>query len=92
MSVSVFVLFKFGIGPLSSQIVGLMKAARQFFLECEGMLILEKIVSVRTELFRSLALTGKGHSVDQASMMGLEGGKSESHKHFGCNIANQDDT
>ena len=73
MSVSVFELVKIAIGPSSSHTVGPMKAARQFLLECEDMLILEKIASVRTELFGSLALTGRGHSVDQAIMMGLEG-------------------
>ena len=59
MSVSVFELFKIGIGPSSSHTMGMMKAARQFLLECEGILTLEKIASVKTEFFGSLALTGR---------------------------------
>ena len=57
-----------------------MKSARQFLLECEDMLILEKIASVRTELFGSLAMTGREHSTDQAIMMGLEGETPEAIK------------
>ena len=59
MSASVFELFKIGIGPSSPHTGGQMKAARQFLWECEDKLTLEKIASVKTEFFGSLALTGR---------------------------------
>ncbi|MEW5741167.1 MAG: L-serine ammonia-lyase [Myxococcota bacterium] len=73
MHVSVFDLFKIGIGPSSSHTVGPMRAARRFVerLETEG--LLAKVTRVKLELFGSLAFTGKGHGSDLALMLGLEG-------------------
>ena len=73
MNISVFDLFKIGIGPSSSHTVGPMYAAKQFLLNCIEHFPLAKIHSVKTELFGSLALTGKGHGTDKAILMGLEG-------------------
>ena len=73
MAVSVFDLFKIGIGPSSSHTVGPMKAVLMFLhgLKDEGRL--EQITSLKAELFGSLAATGKGHGSDKAVMLGIEG-------------------
>src|SRR5262245_46325338 len=74
MAVSVFDLFKIGIGPSSSHTVGPMRAAARFagkWLKESGKL--DKVARVRAELFGSLALTGRGHGTDKAVLMGLEG-------------------
>jgi len=71
--ISVFDLFKIGIGPSSSHTVGPMKAARTFAegLFAEGMA--EGVASVRVELFGSLGATGRGHGTDRAVILGLMG-------------------
>lgn len=74
MAVSVFDLFKIGIGPSSSHTVGPMRAAARFmtrWLDERG--LLQNTVRVRAELFGSLALTGRGHGTDKAVLCGLEG-------------------
>ena len=74
MAVSVFDLFKIGIGPSSSHTVGPMRAAARFtshWLDEKG--VLERTARVRAEVFGSLALTGRGHGTDKAVLMGLEG-------------------
>lgn len=74
MAVSTFDLFKIGIGPSSSHTVGPMRAAARFverWLVQEGHL--DACVRIKTELFGSLALTGKGHGSDKAILLGLEG-------------------
>jgi L-serine dehydratase len=73
MDISVFDLFKIGIGPSSSHTVGPMNAARRFAerLEEEGQLA--RVTAVKVELFGSLGFTGKGHGSDVAVMLGLEG-------------------
>lgn len=73
MSISVFDLFKIGIGPSSSHTVGPMKAARSFVagLQAEG--LLERTAHVKAEMFGSLGVTGKGHGSDKAVILGLLG-------------------
>ena len=74
MAVSVFDLFKIGIGPSSSHTVGPMRAAARFaerWLEEKG--VLDQVVRVQAELFGSLALTGRGHGTDKAVLLGFEG-------------------
>ncbi|KAB2900749.1 MAG: L-serine ammonia-lyase [Dokdonella sp.] len=74
MAVSVFDIFKIGIGPSSSHTVGPMRAAARFvarWLDEAGML--DRVARVRCELFGSLALTGRGHGTDKAVLCGLEG-------------------
>src|SRR6478609_4237304 len=74
MAVSVFDLFKIGIGPSSSHTVGPMRAAARFasrWLDESG--LLAQVARVRVELYGSLALTGRGHGTDKAVLMGLEG-------------------
>jgi L-serine dehydratase len=73
MHVSVFDLFKIGIGPSSSHTVGPMNAAGDFLLDLEARGLLEETAQVRVDLYGSLALTGKGHATDVAIMLGLAG-------------------
>jgi L-serine dehydratase len=70
MDMSVFDLFKIGIGPSSSHTVGPMVAARRFLLECGD---LNAAVGVEAHLYGSLALTGVGHATDKAVILGLMG-------------------
>ncbi|MBI3132471.1 MAG: L-serine ammonia-lyase [Acidobacteria bacterium] len=78
MGISVFDIFKIGIGPSSSHTVGPMRAARMFLdgLKAEGLLPL--VTAVRTELYGSLSATGKGHGSDKAVILGLLGHTPES--------------
>ena len=74
MAVSIFDLFKIGIGPSSSHTVGPMRAAARFtehWLEGKG--ILDQVTRVQCELHGSLALTGRGHGTDKAVLLGFEG-------------------
>ena len=74
MAVSVFDLFKIGIGPSSSHTVGPMRASARFvtrWLEERG--ILHNVARIRGELFGSLAHTGRGHGTDKAVLCGFEG-------------------
>jgi hypothetical protein len=63
---SLFELFKIGIGPSSSHTVGPMIAAGRFVRRLEADSMLGEVESVEVDLFGSLALTGKGHATDQA--------------------------
>jgi len=73
MAVSVFDLFKIGIGPSSSHTVGPMRAARLFVarLQHEGGLAATQRVCA--QLYGSLGATGKGHGSDKAVLLGLAG-------------------
>lgn len=73
MPVSVFQLFKIGLGPSSSHTVGPMRAAREFALKLRQRQMLPSISGIRTELFGSLAATGRGHGTDKAVLLGLMG-------------------
>ncbi|SEL74789.1 L-serine dehydratase [Atopomonas hussainii] len=73
MALSVFDLFKIGIGPSSSHTVGPMLAAVRFVegLKRDG--LLSQVANVKAELYGSLGATGKGHGSDTAVLLGLEG-------------------
>jgi L-serine dehydratase len=73
MAVSVFDLFKIGIGPSSSHTVGPMRAARLFALRLAQDGQLERCARVLCELYGSLGATGKGHGSDKAVLLGLGG-------------------
>ncbi len=73
MAVSVFDLFKIGIGPSSSHTVGPMKAACTFVRRLEQMDCLADCARIQATLFGSLAHTGRGHGTDKAIMLGLQG-------------------
>jgi L-serine dehydratase len=73
MNVSVFDLFKIGIGPSSSHTVGPMIAACRFASHIEDANLLGFVQRVKVELYGSLGATGKGHGTDKAVLLGLEG-------------------
>lgn len=73
MTISVFDLFKIGIGPSSSHTVGPMKAARTFALRLQENSLLGQTARVQCTLYGSLGATGKGHGSDKAVLLGLEG-------------------
>jgi L-serine dehydratase len=73
MAVSVFDLFKIGIGPSSSHTVGPMRAARLFALRLQHDEQLDRTVRVQAALHGSLGATGKGHGSDKAVLLGLAG-------------------
>ena len=75
MAISVFDLFKIGIGPSSSHTVGPMRAARLFALALQREGLLDATSSLKCELYGSLGATGKGHGSDSAVMLGLMGHK-----------------
>ncbi|MGB5339355.1 MAG: L-serine ammonia-lyase, partial [Gammaproteobacteria bacterium] len=73
MAISVFDLFKIGIGPSSSHTVGPMRAAVRFV---DGLLEHtqgQAPARVRVEFYGSLGATGKGHGTDKAVILGLQG-------------------
>ncbi len=73
MAVSVFDLFKIGIGPSSSHTVGPMRAARLFALRLQHEELLARTARVVSHLYGSLGATGKGHGSDKAVLLGLAG-------------------
>ena len=73
MAISVFDIYKVGVGPSSSHTFGPMVAAERFLKELEAENLFEKTAKAQIELYASMALTGKGHFTDLASMLGLEG-------------------
>ena len=77
MTISVFELFKVGIGPSSSHTVGPMRAAADFVADLEAIGVLARVADVRVELYGSLAATGRGHGTLPAVLLGLEGYRPE---------------
>ncbi len=73
MAVSVFDLFKIGIGPSSSHTVGPMRAARLFAMRLLHDGQLDSTGRVWVQLYGSLGATGKGHGSDKAVLLGLAG-------------------
>ena len=71
-SISVFDIFKIGIGPSSSHTLGPWRAALRFLesVRAHGM---DKVLAVQVLLYGSLAKTGKGHGTDVAVILGLCG-------------------
>jgi len=73
MAVSVFELFKIGIGPSSSHTVGPMRAANTFVQSLIDRDLHGRAERIQVTLFGSLAFTGRGHGTDKAVMLGLAG-------------------
>jgi L-serine dehydratase len=73
MAISVFELFKIGIGPSSSHTVGPMRAALRFVNGLKEAGLLGRTEAVKAELYGSLGATGKGHGSDKAVLLGLQG-------------------
>jgi L-serine dehydratase len=77
MTLSVFDIFKVGIGPSSSHTMGPMRAAREFVLGLQRDGLLAQTEQIAVRLYGSLALTGAGHGTDRAVLAGLEGAEPE---------------
>ncbi len=73
MAVSIFDLFKIGIGPSSSHTVGPMRAAGIFLARLDSADCVRRVATIRVDLFGSLGHTGRGHGTDKAVLLGLEG-------------------
>lgn len=73
MTISVFDLFKIGIGPSSSHTVGPMRAAATFARQLREQDLLARVRRVEISLYGSLSATGIGHATDRACLLGLMG-------------------
>jgi L-serine dehydratase len=71
--ISVFDIFKIGIGPSSSHTLGPWRAAQQFVGELKEQGVLPLVMGLKVLLYGSLAKTGKGHGTDIAILLGLSG-------------------
>src|SRR6185437_4237704 len=71
--ISVFDIFKIGIGPSSSHTLGPWRAALEFVRSLEQKELLEQVSQIKILLYGSLAKTGKGHGTDIAILLGLSG-------------------
>ncbi len=71
--ISVFDLFKIGVGPSSSHTMGPMKAAAAFASGLARSGAIARVGAIEVTLFGSLAFTGRGHATDKAVVLGLCG-------------------
>jgi L-serine dehydratase len=71
--ISVFDMFKIGVGPSSSHTLGPWRAAQRFVNEISTLKSVDQIDRIRTNLYGSLAKTGKGHGTDIAVILGFTG-------------------
>ena len=70
-SISLFDIFKIGVGPSSSHTLGPWRAAMQFLDKVQSQYSIKDIIHVKVLLYGSLAKTGKGHGTDVAVILGL---------------------
>jgi L-serine dehydratase len=77
MELSVFDIFKIGIGPSSSHTVGPMRAANFLLAKLKRHGLFDRTARIRCELYGSLASTGCGHHTDRAVIWGLQGEQPE---------------
>lgn len=71
--ISVFDMFKIGIGPSSSHTLGPWRAAQQFVQSLVDANVLNRVTGLKVLLYGSLAKTGRGHGTDIAILLGLSG-------------------
>ncbi len=76
--ISVFDIYKIGIGPSSSHTVGPMKAGKSFVDDLVKQEHLDGVDQIKVDVYGSLSLTGKGHHTDIAIILGLAGYSPES--------------
>lgn len=72
-AISIFDMFKIGVGPSSSHTLGPWRAAERFMASLQSKGVLEQVNSIRILLYGSLAKTGVGHGTDIAVQLGLSG-------------------
>lgn len=77
MNISLFDLFKIGIGPSSSHTVGPMRACHLFLQRLQAQALLMQTARVKVDLYGSLGATGRGHASDTACLLGLMGEQPE---------------
>jgi len=77
MELSVFDIFKIGIGPSSSHTVGPMRASNFLLVKLKKHGLFERTARIRCDLYGSLASTGRGHHTDRAIVWGLQGEQPE---------------
>ena len=70
-AISVFDIFKIGVGPSSSHTLGPWRAAMMFIHSLQKQYDIHHLTSLKVLLYGSLAKTGKGHGTDIAVQMGL---------------------
>lgn len=71
--ISIFDIFKIGVGPSSSHTLGPWRAAQRFAKSLEQQNVLDQVEGIKILLYGSLAKTGKGHGTDIAVLLGLSG-------------------
>ncbi len=71
--ISVFDMFKIGVGPSSSHTMGPWRATQRFLADLDAEGVLSRLAEIKVDLFGSLAKTGKGHGTDVAVQLGLSG-------------------
>jgi len=72
-AISIFHMFKIGIGPSSSHTLGPWRASQRFIQSLENKNLLQQVTNLQVLLYGSLAKTGKGHGTDIAVQLGLCG-------------------
>ena len=72
-AISVFDMFKIGVGPSSSHTLGPWRAAGMFLQTLQNQNVLSEVQSIEVLLYGSLAKTGIGHGTDIAVQLGLSG-------------------
>ncbi|MBA5760772.1 L-serine ammonia-lyase [Vibrio sp. 404] len=77
---SIFDIFKIGVGPSSSHTNGPMLAGFDFSQQLTEQKLLEQVTRIQVNLYGSLSLTGKGHHTDRASILGLLGNRPDTIK------------
>jgi len=75
---SIFDIYKIGIGPSSSHTSGPMLAA--YLFATANLPVIKSVTKIKVALYGSLSLTGKGHHTDRAIMLGLMGFKPDTVK------------
>ena len=72
-AISVFDIFKIGVGPSSSHTMGPWRATQRFLKSVDARVGLANVERLQIDLFGSLAKTGKGHGTDLAVVLALAG-------------------
>ncbi|MCB5361229.1 MULTISPECIES: L-serine ammonia-lyase [Vibrio] len=82
---SIFDIYKIGVGPSSSHTNGPMIAGFNFTQRIES--VLDQVTRIQIDLYGSLSLTGIGHHTDRATLLGLLGNRPDTIKITSANLA-----
>ena len=75
--ISVFDMFKIGVGPSSSHTLGPWRASQEWISKLKKTQVFLLTDNIKVDLYGSLSLTGKGHATDYAILLGLSGADPE---------------